>query len=268
VQAADGLSLEIVGPYAGALDAGAVDAGPGDAAAPADVAAPAGEGAATENLVLRAARALAAATGRAPAARIVLDKQLPVAGGLGGGSADAAATLLALCELWGVRPGPARLAELGLQLGADVPVCLHGFAAFVSGIGERIGPAPHLPEAWLVLANPGVELSTAEVFRGLDGTTAPPATRWDAPPRDAAALAHHLARDGNDLEAPARALRPEIDAVLAALSARTACLLARMSGSGATCFALFADGPSAEAAAAQLAADRPDWWLRAARLVG
>jgi 4-diphosphocytidyl-2-C-methyl-D-erythritol kinase len=251
VQDADTLSLEIVGPYADSL-----------------MGAPVPEEPATENLVLRAARALAEATGRAPRARIVLDKQLPVAGGLGGGSADAAAALNALCQLWGVEPGPARLAEIGLQLGADVPVCLHGYAAFVSGIGERLGPAPHLPEAYLLLANPGVELATGAVFKALDGQTSAPAARWDAPPRDAAALARHLARDGNDLERVARRLRPEIDAVLSALAARPGCLIARMSGSGASCFGLFADAASAEAAAAQLAADQPSWWLRAARLVG
>jgi 4-diphosphocytidyl-2-C-methyl-D-erythritol kinase len=251
VQDADTLSLEIVGPYADSL-----------------MGAPVPEEPATENLVLRAARALAEATGRAPRARIVLDKQLPVAGGLGGGSADAAAALNALCQLWGVEPGPARLAEIGLQLGADVPVCLHGYAAFVSGIGERLGPAPHLPEAYLLLANPGVELATGAVFKALDGQTSGPAARWDAPPRDAAALARHLARDGNDLERVARRLRPEIDAVLSALAARPGCLIARMSGSGASCFGLFADAASAEAAAAQLAADQPSWWLRAARLVG
>jgi 4-diphosphocytidyl-2-C-methyl-D-erythritol kinase len=251
VQDADDLSLEIVGPYAASLSGAAVPDEP-----------------ATENLVLRAARALAEATGRTPCARIVLDKQLPVAGGLGGGSADAAAALHALCQLWGVEPAPARLAEIGLQLGADVPVCLHGYAAFVSGIGERLGPAPHLPEAYLLLANPGVELSTGAVFKALDGRTSGPAARWDAPPRDAGALAEHLARDGNDLEGPARRLRPEIDAVLSALAGRPGCLIARMSGSGASCFGLFADAASAEAAAAQLTADQPSWWLRAARLVG
>ncbi|MBK1670745.1 4-(cytidine 5'-diphospho)-2-C-methyl-D-erythritol kinase [Rhodovibrio sodomensis] len=251
VHAADDLRLEIVGPYARSL---------------ADASAPAEPG--TENLVLRAARALAQATGRPARARIVLDKQLPVAGGLGGGSADAAAALHALCALWGVDPGPARLAEIGLQLGADVPVCLHGAAAFVSGIGERLGPAPHLPDAHVVLANPGVELATGAVFKALGGQTSGPAARWDAPPRDAGALADYLARDGNDLEGPARRLRPEIDDVLSVLAARPGCLIARMSGSGATCFGLFAEPASAEAAAAQLAADRPTWWLRAARLVG
>ena len=254
---ADDLSLEIVGPYAGSLAGAGTGLGAG---APGEPAA--------ENLVLRAARALAEATGRSAGARILLDKQLPVAGGLGGGSADAAAALDALCQLWGVDPGPARLAEIGLRLGADVPVCLHGYAAFVSGIGERLGPAPHLPEAHLVLANPGVELATGAVFKALDGQTSHPAARFDTSPRDAGALAEHLARDGNDLEGPARRLRPEVDAVLSALAARPGCLIARMSGSGATCFGLFAEAGSAEAAAAQLAAERPSWWLRAARLVG
>ena len=251
VQDADQLQLEIVGPYAGALTQPPAPTEPG-----------------RENLVLRAARMLAEATGRPARAHIVLDKQLPVAGGLGGGSADAAAALHALCALWGVDPGPARLAEIGLRLGADVPVCLHGYAAFVSGIGEWLGPAPHLPEAYVLLANPGVELATGRVFKALEGQTSGPAARWDAPPRDAGALARHLTRDGNDLEGPARRLRPEIDAVLSALATRPGCLTARMSGSGATCFGLFAEAASAEAAAAQLAAEQPAWWLRAARLVG
>ena len=258
---ADNLSLEVVGPYAGALS----NLPASDLPASDWPAAGAPE---ADNLVLRAARMLAAATGRPPRARILLDKQLPVAGGLGGGSADAAAALHALCQLWGVDPGPARLAEVGLRLGADVPVCLHGYAAFVSGIGERLGPAPHLPDAYLVLANPGVELSTGVVFKALDGRISGPAARWDAPPSDAGALARHLARDGNDLEGPARRLRPEVDSVLTTLAARPGCLIARMSGSGATCFGLFAEAGSAEAAAAQLAADRPGWWVRAARLVG
>ena len=247
VRPADALSLEVSGPYAEALSAE------------------------TDNLVLRAARALAAAAGREPGAAIVLDKQLPVAAGLGGGSADAAAALHALAELWGVELPAARLGGLALELGADVPICLHGQAAFVSGIGERIGPAPHLPAAWLVLANPGFELATAEVFRGRarDGAAySPPATRWDAPPADAGALARHLARDGNDLEAAARVLRPEIGAVLGALERRPGCLLARMSGSGATCFGLFAEPAAAEAAAAQLSAEHPGWWLRWAKLTG
>jgi 4-diphosphocytidyl-2-C-methyl-D-erythritol kinase len=248
-EGAAGPTLELAGPFASPLA--------GDA----------------DNLVLQAARELAAAARRSADVHIVLDKQLPVAAGLGGGSADAAAALSALAELWGLRLSPPRLHDLALSLGADVPICLHGKAAFVSGIGDTIGPAPHLPPAWLVLANPGVALSTAEVFGaragdGADAGYAPPAHRWDAPPRDAAALARHLAKDGNDLEAPARRLRPEIDQVLGTLAHRSGCLLARMSGSGATCFGLFAEAGSAEAAAAQIGAEHPGWWVRAARLTG
>jgi 4-diphosphocytidyl-2-C-methyl-D-erythritol kinase len=247
-EGADGPSLELAGPFATTL---------------------AGEG---DNLVLRAARTLAEAARRTADVHVVLDKQLPVAAGLGGGSADAAAALSALAELWGLRLSAHRLHDLALSLGADVPICLYGKAAFVSGIGETIGPAPHLPPAWLVLANPGVGLTTAEVFgaraREAAAGFSPPAHRWDAPPRDAGALARHLAKDGNDLEAPARRLRPEIDRVLATLEHRTGCLLARMSGSGATCFGLFAEAGSAEAAAAQIGAEHPGWWVRAARLSG
>lgn len=220
------------------------------------------------NLVLRAARGLAAHAGIAPAARIRLDKQLPVAAGLGGGSADAAATLQALCTLWGLAPTRDDLYALALELGADVPICLFGKAAYVSGIGERIGPAPHLPASWLVLANPGVALSTRAVFKARPGGPGHPAHRWGSAPSDAVELARRLALDGNDLEGPARTLTPEVDAVLAALAGTDGYLLTRMSGSGATCFALYADAASAEAATARIKAAHPEWWVRAAPLEG
>lgn len=245
VEPADELSLTIDGPYAATL---------GDQA--------------ESNLVLRAARALADHAGREPAARISLDKQLPVAAGLGGGSADAAATLLALRELWGLSVTPDDLAALALTLGADIPICLYAGAAYISGIGERIGPAPHLPSAWLVLASPGEALSTAAVFRRLAGATSHPAHRWDRPPRDAVELARRLSLDGNDLESPARALYPAIGAVLSALADTRECLLARMSGSGATCFGLYASMATAKAAAARIAAAHPGWWVRTAVLEG
>jgi len=221
-----------------------------------------------DNLVLRAARRLAHHAGVPPEARIVLDKRLPVAAGIGGGSADAAATLAALVELWGLDLDAAALGGLALALGADVPICLHGRAAFVGGIGEAIVPAPPLPPAWLVLVNPGTPLSTAAVFQTgpAIATEAPP--RWTDAPADAVALARRLAASANDLEPPARRICPEIDEVLARLVALPGALLARMSGSGATCFGLFATRETADQAAAALATARPDWWVRAARLHG
>jgi 4-diphosphocytidyl-2-C-methyl-D-erythritol kinase len=208
-----------------------------------------------DNLVLRAARALGATQG----ARIVLEKHLPVASGIGGGSADAAAALRLLCRLWG-RPPAARsiaLAPIALALGADVPVCVASRPARMGGVGETLTPAPGLPPAGMVLVNPGVSLATAAVFRARTGgfsASAELPVSWS----DAAAMAGDLAKLRNDLEPPAIALCPVIGVVLAALAAVPGCLLARMSGSGATCFGLFPDAATAEAAARALA--RPGWW--------
>jgi 4-diphosphocytidyl-2-C-methyl-D-erythritol kinase len=210
------------------------------------------------NLVLRAAHALAAAHGIAPAARITLDKHLPVASGIGGGSADAAATLRALAALWDVAVPEA----VALSLGADVPVCLAGRACVMRGIGEELHPAPALPPCGLLLVNPGVALSTAEVFAARTGAFSAEAALpafWT----DAMAMGRDLARLGNDLEAPAIRLRPAIAGVLAALRGTDA-LLARMSGSGATCFGLYPDAPSARAAARTL----PETWWRHAGQIG
>ncbi|MBW4092227.1 MAG: 4-(cytidine 5'-diphospho)-2-C-methyl-D-erythritol kinase [Proteobacteria bacterium] len=210
-----------------------------------------------DNLVLRAARALAAAGGIVPTGRLRLDKALPVASGIGGGSADAAAALRLLARWWGLAVGPAELAAIASGLGADVPVCLAGRAARMGGVGEVLGPAPSLPRCGLVLVNPGVPVATAAVFRARTGAFSAPADLAEGW-ADAAAMAADLAHCRNDLEAPARALCPAIDTVLAALASAPGCLLARMSGSGATCFGLFPAPAVAQTAAAALA--RPGWW--------
>ncbi len=224
-QPAERLSLEVSGPFGAAL---------GDE---------------PDNLVLRAARAL----GHHGAALHLL-KHLPVASGIGGGSSDAAAALRVLAELWGVQTN---LPELALRLGADVPVCLGRRAARMGGIGEVLAPPPRLPDFGLLLVNPGVAVSTAAVFRVRTGGFSPPAdlpAYWP----DAAAMAADLSALGNDLEAPAMALQPVIGEALAALRALPGVLLARMSGSGATCFGLLASpGAARDAAAAQA---RPGWW--------
>ena len=210
-----------------------------------------------DNLVLRAARALAAAGGIAPTGRLRLEKALPVASGIGGGSADAAAALRLLSRWWGLAAGAADLAAIASGLGADVPVCLAGRPARMGGVGEVLSPAPCLPRCGLVLVNPGVPVATAAVFRARTGAFSAPAVlaeTW----ADAAAMAADLARCRNDLEAPARALCPAIDTVLEVLASAPGCLLARMSGSGATCFGIFPGPAEAEAAAATLA--RPGWW--------
>ncbi len=237
---AEALSLAVTGPFAQALAAE------------------------SENLVLKAARLLAAETGRAPAAAITLEKRLPVASGIGGGSADAAAALAVLARLWGVPIGEPALMALALRLGADVPMCLNGRAAFAGGIGEELAAAPPLPEAGLLLVNPGVALPTAAVFGAREGAYSAPA-RFREAPRDAAALAGLLATRRNDLAAAARQLAPAIGTVLTTLAAAPGCLLARMSGSGATCFGLFPSAAAAAAAAPAVA--RPGWWVAPAHLV-
>lgn len=235
---ADDLTLQIAGPFAAAL-----------AAEP-------------DNLVLRAARRLAEAAGVAPRARLVLEKCLPVASGIGGGSADAAAALRLLARLWQVPPPDTALA---LPLGADVPVCLAGTAARMAGVGEVLTPAPRLPQCGLVLVNPGVAVATPAVFRARNGAFSPPLDLPAGWP-DAAAMAADLARLSNDLEAPALALEPAIGAVLAVLRALPGVLLARMSGSGATCFALCDTTDAARATAARVA--RPGWWTWGGAMMG
>ena len=213
----------------------------------------------TDNLVLRAARRLAEHAGCPPHVRIKLDKRIPVAAGLGGGSADAAATLRGLSRLWQLRLADADLLPLALELGADVPVCLRSGPARMRGIGERIEPL-ELPVLDLVLANPNHAVATAQVFAGL-GPVAP-AAGPDAPvPADRPALLGWLRARGNDLEAPARRLAPVIREVLGALSAQPGCGLAGMSGSGATCFGVFDDPEAAARAATAMRGARPSWWV-------
>ncbi len=219
-----------------------------------------------DNLVLRAARRLAASTGIARGAAITLTKNLPVASGIGGGSADAAATLRALCRLWTVAPDGVPLDAIALELGADVPVCLDAKASFIGGIGEQREAAPPLPEAGLVLVNPRIPLATPQVFARREGRFSS-AARFAAAPRDAAGLAALLRARTNDLTAAACAIVPAVRDVLDAVSASRGCLLARMSGSGATCFGLYADASAANAAAASLAQARPDWWVAPTRLL-
>jgi 4-diphosphocytidyl-2-C-methyl-D-erythritol kinase len=230
---AETLSLRVVGPFAGELAAE------------------------SDNLVLRAAQALATEAGVSHGADIVLTKHLPVASGIGGGSADAAAALRLLCRLWGLAPDRAALAKLAGGLGADVPACLFGRTCRMGGIGERLEPAPTLPQCGIVLANPGIAVATADVFRTrrrMWSSRAALPVGWT----DSAAMAADLALLRNDLEPAAVTLRPAIADVLAALATLPGCLLARMSGSGATCFALFADRETAGRALSEMR--QTDWW--------
>jgi len=218
------------------------------------------------NLVLRAARLLADHTGTARGAALRLEKNLPVAAGIGGGSSDAAAVLRLLAALWQLSIGEEALRGLGARLGADLPACLYGRAAWLGGVGDRVEPAPNLPEAGILLANPRKELPTAAVFAARRGPFGD-AGRLAAMPGNAIGLAQALVPRRNDLTGAAIGLVPEIDAVLARLARLPGALIARMSGSGATCFALFSDRSAAKEARMALASAEPDWWCAGGGLI-
>jgi len=240
---ADGFSLAVNGPEASGLAS-----------------------AGNDNLVLRAARLLAAHLRIAGGAKLRLEKHLPVAAGIGGGSSDAAATLRVLQRLWRVVVDDAKLQALAVGLGADVPACMGGRAVWVGGIGEWIEPAAALPNAGILLANPRRQLPTASVFGARHGRYGKPG-RFAPMPADASGLAQILTHRRNDLTEAAIGLIPEIGIVLARLSALPGALLARMSGSGATCFALFADRRAAESARNAITAAEPGWWSAAGAFV-
>ena len=245
VAPADGWSLTVDGPFRDALRADVGD---------------------HENLVLRAGRILAEHLSRRDGAAICLHKIIPIAAGLGGGSADGAATLLALCRMWHAEVPLTELAEVGLRLGADLPVCLNSRTVFMGGIGERIQAAPEVPPLGVVLVNPRIALPTAAVFRRWEGQAAP-AARPSYQPGDRLSLIQALRDSRNDLTAPAMALAPVIGEIMAAIEAAPGILLARLSGSGPTCFGLFPDERAAQTAAARITAQQPGWWVGAGRLI-
>ena len=219
-----------------------------------------------DNLVLRTARRFAEHHRVAPRAALTLDKHLPVASGIGGGSSDAAATLRALAALWRLPDDDAAAMAIAAGLGADVTVCLAGRPAWVGGIGDRLDPVPGLAPLGIVLANPRRELATAAVFRARQGDFAS-AGRPSFPTTEPDGLITGLRLCRNDLTVPAVGLMPDIAAMIARLAALPEARLARMSGSGATCFALFADRAAADRAAAMLAAAEPGWWIAAGALL-
>lgn len=236
---ASDLSLSVEGPGASAL---------------------AGEG---DNLVLKAARLLAGRAGVAPRAALRLTKRIPVAAGLGGGSADAAASLRALVDLWRVAIPEEELFDLAASLGADVPMCLAGRSALAYGTGERLASAPKLPDCAILLVNPGVALPTPDVFAARHGAFSvvrSVGAGWQG----LAEFAADLARRGNDLTEAAVSLRPEIAVALETLRRSEGAAHAAMSGSGATCFALYETIAEARHAETRLPAA---WWRHAGRLV-
>jgi 4-diphosphocytidyl-2-C-methyl-D-erythritol kinase len=245
---AEALTLDVCGPFARGL---------------------AGE---ADNLVLRAARALIAEARRPPPPMgLTLEKRLPVAAGLGGGSSDAGATLRLLSDEFRFSLGDERLEALAASLGADGAACLWGRPVTAQGRGERLSPAPGLPELDVVLVNAGVAVSTADVYRRFDamgsfGDVEPPVApeTFDT----AAELAGWLSVQRNDLEPAAISTAPEVGAVLETLANEPEALLARVSGSGGTCFALCASDIEAESLAERLEAMAPSWWVKRCRLGG
>ena len=231
-------------------------------------------GATADNLVLKAAHLLAERVGGLKLGMFTLEKMLPVAAGIGGGSADAAAALRLLARLNDLALDDARLTEVALETGADVPVCLASHACDMTGVGEGLLPL-NLPKLPCVLVNPGVPVATRDVFTALGlhrgeilvgATDVIESLAW---PDGGASLSDWikaLSVIGNDLEAPAIRIEPRIGAVLSALGEAEGVQLARMSGSGATCFALFASRAEAQAAARELLREHPAWWIHAGEL--
>jgi 4-diphosphocytidyl-2-C-methyl-D-erythritol kinase len=217
-----------------------------------------------DNLVLKAARLLAERVAGLKAGRFTLDKRLPVAAGLGGGSSDAAAALRLVAKHNGIALDDPRLHEAARLTGADVPVCLDPKARMMRGIGEILSAPLAFAKRPAVLVNPGVSVATKDVFAKLARHHPPSVSPSSA--GEGAALFASLAAARNDLEPSAVALQPIIADVLAALRASAQCRLARMSGSGATCFALYDSGRAATAAARALRGKHPGWWVRATTL--
>jgi len=225
-----------------------------------------------ENLVLKAARALAERVDGLKLGRFTLTKRLPVAAGIGGGSSDAAAALRLIARANRIALDDPRLMEAARVSGADVPVCLVPRARVMRGIGEILSDPLALPKLPAVLVNPRVAVPTKDVFAALAGHRKEQneivrGAAFESRPRSRLSdVIGALADQPNDLEAPAVAIAPVIAQVLADLRALRSCRLARMSGSGATCFGLFGTAPAAATAARALRARHPDWWVRATKL--
>ena len=217
------------------------------------------------NLVVKAREALRRQAGQqsTPPVAIRLEKNLPVASGVGGGSSDAAAVLRGLVRTWGLDIGEAELARIGLTLGADVPMCLSAKPLVARGVGDELSQVPDFPALALVLVNPGVAVSTPDVFNALqkrDNEGLPPLPRGF----DFHSMRNWLEMTRNDLEAPAQAIQPPIGRALSLLN-RAGSGFSRMSGSGATCFGLFETGNVAKRAAAEIRGRHPDWFVAATR---
>ncbi len=244
IQPADELSFDITGPYARAFSKMAHDTSR-----------------ASENLVIRAIHGLSEMMGEKPNVKIKLHKNLPLSSGIGGGSSDAAATLWGLLELWEIPSASPSLQGMMSRLGADVPVCFACQPKRIRGIGDVLDSVPHLPEIPIVLVNPLKQCATAEVFAFFSGAYKEPIPL----PEDLGtynSLISFLKEHENDLHKAACQIVPEIDNISNTLSSQKGCGLARLSGSGATCFGLFEDEAHAKMAVQNIRQDNPDWWVK------
>lgn len=220
-----------------------------------------------DNLIYKAARALADEYKTQPRGRILLDKKLPVASGMAGGSADAAATLKGLSRLWGLAEEPDRLRRVAERLGADVPACLMKKTVWAEGIGEKMTPLPGMPDMHFVLVNPIVETPTADVFRKFrERGRFSPAIQFMGRRKTMFEWIADLKMYRNDLTEAATHISPDIVAVLHAIEQTAGCHFARLSGSGATCFGVYDNDNSAKAAVNKLRQMHPDWWIVATNI--
>lgn len=219
-----------------------------------------------DNLVLKAARALSAEVPGLKFGRFTLEKRLPVAAGLGGGSSDAAAALRLLAKASRLKPDGALITKIAPMIGADVPVCIDPRPRRMRGIGELLSAPLKMPKLAAVMVNPGVAVPTKDVFMKLGLKPGGPVRRAAparALPRGVDEFVEYLSKHGNDLEAPAIEIQPVIAQVLASIRGTKGCMLARMSGSGATCFGIYEAPRAASAAAKKLSAAQPKWWVKA-----
>ena len=239
VEASDDLSLTITGEFATGLPT-------------------------QDNIVMKAAHALREKCGVSTGAKLAIEKLIPVGAGLGGGSSDAAAAMLLLNELWQTGLDKEQLAEIGLPLGADVPMCVHQAPCMVSGIGEVIAPTPELPAFHLLLVNPRQEVLTAEVYRNFQlSERHQPADEMAG----YASLMEWLSAQRNDLQQPATTLCPIIQEVLVAIKETQDCTLTRMCGSGATCFGLYESQQNCIEASKRITSAHPDWWVQSTQSI-
>ncbi len=240
----EGFAFNIEGPYAGSFGAREKVATPD-----------------SKNLVVKAVWTLARMVNRSPSFSITLGKNIPLGAGLGGGSADAAAVLWGLCRYWNIAPEMDILQDLMMQLGADVPVCFESQTRFIAGAGEKLSAPLELPEIYAVIINPGQPCATKTVFQNFAGTFSVPADRPSSF-QDQETLFDYLKTTRNDLLPAALKVVPQIQNCLNQLENSDGCAVARMSGSGSSCFGLYKSEKEAEAACTSIKDTNPDWWVR------